>query len=676
MFSFRKDLFQGLLINKKSCPYGLFFLATLLQVFHLYGEIPPGTDTHGAYVSYSNASQNDLRWQPQLALRVEQGASPTSLMMPGLFQANVQGWIKLPRRLKITFSCFLMGKLTFKLNEKSIFEVESKKPKVFNSKSIRLKPGEHKISIAFKSAEDGSGLMKFYWESRTFPKEPIPMSALRPESTKDQINTLKRLRKGRTLLSRHMCLKCHDTPALNEPTGMAELQADAPNFSGIGSRLRQSWLEKWLQNPTHYKKDAIMPQLLSQNEKQGSNQARDIATFLLSLQVSNPWKETPAGDPLEGEDVFRKLGCIQCHHFKPIFSVSDQRLSLIHINEKYQKGALYRYLKSPSANYKWTRMPDFKLSDKQAQNLSAYLRIKSPANHDYPPTGNLAKGKKLIATLGCLNCHPSSLKNLASFPPLNDNVAEWTEKGCLSENNPAPLRLQLNENEKRDLQHFAKDHLHTLSYSNPEEFALRQLDQLQCHQCHAVFNRPGQWGKYFESNIEAPPELSWPGEKLNGSYLSRLFKGDTKNRVRPWLKTSMPTFKSRASLLARGLVALHGNSILEEEDNVDTSLVEYGKVLLGEKGFSCQTCHDMGGQKASQVFEIKGPNLQYATSRLRKEYYMRWMLLPSRYVKANKMPQYATRGKTALKEPLNGDAFKQFDAIWHYLSNLKPDNKK
>jgi hypothetical protein len=43
------------------------------------------------------------------------------------------------------------------------------------------------------------------------------------------------------------------------------------------------------------------------------------------------------------------------------------------------------------------------------------------------------------------------------------------------------------------------------------------------------------------------------------------------------------------------------------------------------------------------------------------------MRKPMRFTPGTKMPQFSEDGKTTLKEILNGDADKQFDAVWNYL---------
>jgi hypothetical protein len=85
-------------------------------------------------------------------------------------------------------------------------------------------------------------------------------------------------------------------------------------------------------------------------------------------------------------------------------------------------------------------------------------------------------------------------------------------------------------------------------------------------------------------------------------------------------------------------------------------------------GFSCIQCHGVAKIAPISPFEAPSINFKYAKERIRREYYERWMRNPQRVIPTTKMPSFAKEdGKTALGDILEGDAAKQFDAIWNYL---------
>jgi len=138
----------------------------------------------------------------------------------------------------------------------------------------------------------------------------------------------------------------------------------------------------------------------------------------------------------------------------------------------------------------------------------------------------------------------------------------------------------------------------------------------------------------------------------------------------------MPTFSSRALRLAAGISAQHG--ILADKDlpKFNTHLADAGHQLVGATGFSCVVCHGVGPNKPLAAFEVEGVNLGLLRERMTWDYYLRWMNDPTRIISHTRMPKYNIgENKTALNHILEGQADKQFEAIWHYLKEGM-DSKK
>jgi hypothetical protein len=174
------------------------------------------------------------------------------------------------------------------------------------------------------------------------------------------------------------------------------------------------------------------------------------------------------------------------------------------------------------------------------------------------------------------------------------------------------------------------------------------------------------------------PSLTWAGEKLRPEWTAAFLAGEVADRPRPFLgPLRMPSFSSRAALLARGMAREHGlPPASEEPPAADRELAEAGRRLAGPAGgLDCQSCHDVGGARATKVFESQGPNFALARERLRKEWFVRWVLDPLRVEPDTRMPQFFPEGRAQLTEVLGGDAERQIEALWQYLAdgrNIRP----
>jgi mono/diheme cytochrome c family protein len=137
------------------------------------------------------------------------------------------------------------------------------------------------------------------------------------------------------------------------------------------------------------------------------------------------------------------------------------------------------------------------------------------------------------------------------------------------------------------------------------------------------------------------------------------------------MKARMPSFSIRAKYLASGLSGSCG--ALPAMQDVPRHQDEKQLEQVGRKIVStlCITCHGVGDQKPTAVFEGQGVNLSLARSRMRREHYMRWMMNPYRITPNTIMPKFADEeGRTGLIDLFEGDARRQFGSVWYYLHGL------
>lgn len=183
-----------------------------------------------------------------------------------------------------------------------------------------------------------------------------------------------------------------------------------------------------------------------------------------------------------------------------------------------------------------------------------------------------------------------------------------------------------------------------------------------------------------ESETGLPPEivpnLTWAGEKLHSAWTHSLLVGQIAERSRPWMKLRMPSFPARARLLANGLAREHGlSSDPSERPSIEPELAEIGEVLATRAGLlDCRQCHAIGplpptGDKSTLL--APGINFALTRERIRHDFYRRFTLDPPRYDVTTRMPKLAVDGRTTkVKNVFDGDARRQFDAVWHYLQTV------
>lgn len=103
-------------------------------------------------------------------------------------------------------------------------------------------------------------------------------------------------------------------------------------------------------------------------------------------------------------------GCHGCHEIKGYTDVPKIGPELGRLSAKTNPEWIFRWIKNPKDYNPHTRMPNFKLSDSQAEAVTAYLiDVSSKSGFTVPKGafagGDFRRGKQVVETVGCLACH-------------------------------------------------------------------------------------------------------------------------------------------------------------------------------------------------------------------------------------------------------------------------------
>ncbi len=639
--------------------------------------------------TFTREAATDSRLDRFPALSIPPGEPATPFLTPGAFQVVWQGKLVIPRRQRLTFSCEGEGNAVLKIDGKEILTTETDLAAKI-SESTRLNPGEHDFELHYTSKPDGSAAFRLFWEEASFTRQTIPPAAFKAEAT--AATTLGALqRRGRTLFASQNCAKCHNPGTSLGSSPMPETAEIAPILFGSGDRTSEAWLRRWIADPRALKPGTNMPSLVDATTDEGRQHASDLAAYVASLKMGTPPGTAP--DPAlaqEGGAHFHELGCVACHNAPDKGLTDSTRVPLNNVASKYLPGALAAFLLHPDANHPFTKMPDFRFSAAEANSIAAYLTKFSNGQETKPahefPAGDAARGAKLAESLQCGVCHPGMPMSPQSAPAALDVIfkQDWSAAGCVAsadKRGKAP-RLNLDDNDRAALIAFAKTGSASLTRDSQAEYATRQIDALRCTACHAIDGHESSLTsvhaeteslvahlpKFNDRIDQSRPQLTFIGEMLHTSAIESMLAGTADPRPRPWLGMKMPAFKSRANQLANSLSRLHGLAPNKPAAvKVDPAMAEIGAKLVSAEGFGCTTCHGIGEAKPTAVFEAQGINFKLIPARLREDYFHRWMDNPKAITPGTKMPLYSEDNKSPRTDILDGDAKKQFDAIWQYL---------
>tara|TARA_B100000029_G_C17598348_1_gene964950 strand:+ start:43 stop:4602 length:4560 start_codon:yes stop_codon:yes gene_type:complete len=661
----------------------------------------------------------DVRKSRLAALHVPINESPSPFIKNERFNLTWEGYLNSDFAREVVFESESQGFLNIWINGLEVLASWPYKDNGYKnlirtrSDPVNLVSGLNTIQIVLKSPEETNWkgtpndptdiTLRLFWESDAFPLEPIPPSSLWFNPTTVGLDRYSNQHKGRELFASNNCIKCHlpsEKKLLSQ--AMAELSWGAPSFTNIGSRLNGNWISKWISNPKDLRSDASMPIIIGDGSADDINH---ISAFLVSLSDSEgTLSNTIRGDPSRGESIFSALGCIGCHA-KPGEKENDNfnRISLDYVHSKWKPNALKDFIQNPSRYHNTTKMPNFRVSEEQAHDLASYIissdQVSLTTDLNYEK-GNIEKGKELVSSSGCINCHELSSNPRITFsaPSLETIERGNWDNGCLSpdeKNTGKAPRFNFSLEDREALKSFARSGIKSIFQQTSSLAALRQIESLKCTGCHSFDSIEDTWSlisansKEIVSNddlahalgldliwdYQGRPDLTWVGGKLKADWMNDFISGDISKKPRGGLIARMPGFSYHSKIITDGLAMLHGinpKSTVEASKR-GPSIAETGKALVQTNGgFACITCHGVGEKRATGGVPIESINFSIVTKRLKKDYYHRFLNNPQRIIEDTMMPRYADdAGKTFLTNYYDGDSKKQFDAMWEYFESIK-----
>ncbi len=214
-------------------------------------------------------------------------------------------------------------------------------------------------------------------------------------------------RSGREWIERLGCRACHQlgfSGVESPPEKLLRQPKVGPSLLSVGEKLSPEQVEKQLAAPSIHRPGSRMPELWPGRGKEAQEQAeiRTVVTYLFEKSRPAEGFQEPAdfsgavaqaADPRTGRDLFRGLGCIQCHRLSagagppaagppaagspaagsPAAGPPSVGPALQGLAERVGPQWLFRWLLRPGAWRHGTPMPDFRLSPEEAADLTAYL---------------------------------------------------------------------------------------------------------------------------------------------------------------------------------------------------------------------------------------------------------------------------------------------------------------
>ena len=350
--------------------------------------------------------------------------------------------------------------------------------------------------------------------------------------------------------------------------------------------------------------------------------------------------------------MFTDAGCFGCHDVEGFYDLEKIGPDLNLLGRKVSPEWIYRWLKDPKGYLPNATMPDFRLSDEEAEAVTAYL-VEISRQREYTPikssvqTGSSERGRWLVENIGCRACHIVGDDELTGSPRLKegnnygpalnrvgdkvgpDELFDWLKDPKRFRPKSRMPNMRLTDQEAMDIVAYLMTmkkeapsddpvELGDLSSKDKIEEGRRVIRTYGCFGCHNIvgmeeapkvsvelsdFGNKGVEELFFGDAVAGGrvPEESWEAWVIEKLKDSRIYATEMVDQKMPDFAFS----EEDAKLLSVLLKSFDQRSVHEryvERLTPDEVAVERGRLLL--RRYDCRGCHSIEGKKGEIAAQI------------------------------------------------------------------------
>ncbi len=409
-------------------------------------------------------------------------------------------------------------------------------------------------------------------------------------------------------------------------------------------------------------------------------------------------------DVSRGAEMVHQLGCASCHDLPSVDAsiALEQAPSLAGVGDKLRPEWVYSFLKAPRSIRPnlGTRMPDFRLTEEEALNLTLFLdslRRPMPALPDpsleqasmsaVSTAPTTLSGKDLFKSLSCTKCHMDPNSDHASDLPAGMTAPDFPTTGLrlkpawvlrwlldpqsLQANSKMPSFFYYSQQTEEGgqslvpmmkdapasllvLTRYWREQFHATDSAAEDRFnaarashlhaapdlGRRLASELNCAGCHDI---PGLTG-----GRKIGPPLGFEGRRVQREWLQEFLLEPRTIRPRgyvPGTHSRMPGFrlsKEEAGWITEFLYTQRSGPAVEPpveaapEASTPGSTISEEARRLFQEEYGCIACHRIGDSAGGVI----GPNLGGTGNRLQPDWIREWLASPESFLPETIMPHF------------------------------------
>jgi len=240
-----------------------------------------------------------------------------------------------------------------------------------------------------------------FLDTPMYPRQYSEAGCVKCHAGQIDVEGAEKITKATHMVELYGCHACHKI----DNWRFSELQKPGPSLEGIAEKTTPEWAYRWIANPSRFRPTTRMPSFFyqrnmvgpavppaerAQNVKYQDAEIHSIVTYLFKSSTRRAWSApTAAGDAARGKELVESIGCMGCHisqdtikDDKGVVRVAKRDdfplerhfgFNLVGVGTKTNPNWVFNWVKNPKAYDPLAPMPNLRLSDQEASDITAYL---------------------------------------------------------------------------------------------------------------------------------------------------------------------------------------------------------------------------------------------------------------------------------------------------------------
>lgn len=228
-----------------------------------------------------------------------------------------------------------------------------------------------------------------YWDSKMYQASLTEAGCIKCHRDQVFIPQAEALNQSRMTYELAGCWGCHNT------TGYEDKRNRGPSLKQIAHKTDRDFVARWVRDPKSFRPSTWMPRFWdlgnnpdSELKDRNDTEVAAIVEYVFEHSSDDAdYRPPPRGNATRGETLVNEVGCLGCHlvdenGYDQASIYRRRGPALTGTGAKLEPGFVYEWVRNPRHYWEETYMPDLRLTDQEAADITAWLLGREAAGFD------------------------------------------------------------------------------------------------------------------------------------------------------------------------------------------------------------------------------------------------------------------------------------------------------